>query len=769
MKDVYKGDSKSLAEFLQTQELYFIPEYQRMYEWGEDNIEQLFDDVTRGIHSLDKAFPQRDRELKFSKFLGCVITWTRDFRKTDGADSCDISKQNKVNEVIDGQQRLSTFLIICTRFYANISVLKALLDSSTEEESRILSQLDDYAKRLLSIFTRRSNVTTRCYFPALIRQSDDRWDCNCSQPNLYTSPISKYLNLFFVNIKSGNTDLSSVKSDDVSLNKIIEKIDDLIAMHCTSNNFTGLEEKLDDIEVFTDELNPLGASEIVVFGNRKLSEVAQQSVVCMSFLHYFLNYCAVTVISSPHESKALDMFQSLNSTGMQLNALQIFKPHLSRSYTVETPFSAHSEFKLYNNIEEWIDRNKRQKETRLKTFFIRLGQVFSGADVRASLSSQKKWIVEEFNNYSTQPSLFIEIMYYSKEYLSQFVVKTRADLVKHDCSNLKLIHSDSNLTTALSEEAKLCLLFITDVNHDLAHSVLMLFYLKFRLSATEFNAEKSKTEFEKVLKAVTAYFFLWRTTIRTYPDASYSHLLKNYFSLSALPNRDVNTLEANYVIKKLRAKLRWEIRKKTRRKGYIAKPKIAYGSTKHDLIRLALLIYSHKSKPMVDVDLGLTESNMAGHDFLNARSWLDDGLMSVEHIAPQKAEVTGDLELWQSTFINDSASINSVGNLTLLSQPVNSSIGEDTASKRDYYGSMNTTLMFDGVTTRGNALVKSAGSVSHLLPIYYRLDAWLNDVHKNSVCPELSQYSWSSDFIFRREENILERLETLLFDDWLCV
>lgn len=766
MKDVYKGDSKSLADFLQTQELYFIPEYQRMYEWGEDNIEQLFDDVIRGIYSLDKTLSQVDRELRFSKFLGCVIIWSRNFRATDGANSCDIGNQNKVNEVIDGQQRLSTFLIICTRFYANINKLKIQLDKNIEEESRLFFQLEECAKRLLSIFTRRSNNTTKCYFPALIRQADDRWDCNCTQPSLYTSPISKYLNLFFVNIKNGNTALSSVKSDDEALHKIIDKIDDLIAIHCAKTEFRGLEDKLFDTDVFTDELNPLGASEIKIFGNVNLGESARQTVVNLSFLHYFLKYCAVTVISSPHESKALDMFQSLNSTGMQLNALQIFKPHLSRVYTAEAPFSAHSEFTLYNKLESWIDNNKRQKEMRLKVFFLRLGQVFSGTDIRAALSSQKNWIVDEFNNYVTQPSLFIAIMYYLKEYLAQFVVKSKAELENNGFSNIKLIHSEACFTAALSEEAKLCMLFIKDVKHDLAHSVLILFYLKFRLSATEDEAEKSKMEFEKVLKAVTAFFFLWRTTIRTYPDATYSSLLTNYFSFSALPNRDVKTLDADYVIKKLKTKIKWEIRKKTRKMGYPATPKLAYGSSNH-LIRLALLIYSHKSKPMTGIHLGLIEDNSSGHDFLNARSWSDNDLMSIEHIVPQKAEVTSDLDLWKSTFLNNTASINSIGNLTLLSQPVNSSVGEDTASKRDYYGSMNTTLMFDGVTTRGNALVNGSGSVSHLLPIYYRLDAWLNDACTSSKEPELSQFSWSPDFIHLREKNILERVEKLLFNEWL--
>ena len=82
---------------------FLIPEYQRAYSWAEDKCQTLWDDF------CDFAFPDGDNTAfnddKDEYFLGVIIT----FRNEQGQD-----------EVVDGQQRLTTLLLLMRAFYQSL-------------------------------------------------------------------------------------------------------------------------------------------------------------------------------------------------------------------------------------------------------------------------------------------------------------------------------------------------------------------------------------------------------------------------------------------------------------------------------------------------------------------------------------------------------------------------------------------------------------------------------------------------------------------------
>lgn len=93
-------DQKSIKDLLNNKKADFlIPDYQRPYAWGEKECETLWEDL------FSFAFPENDYE-KFNSndeyFLGPIVTFTN----ADG-------KQ----EVIDGQQRLTTLMLLLRAFY----------------------------------------------------------------------------------------------------------------------------------------------------------------------------------------------------------------------------------------------------------------------------------------------------------------------------------------------------------------------------------------------------------------------------------------------------------------------------------------------------------------------------------------------------------------------------------------------------------------------------------------------------------------------------
>lgn len=101
-------DTKTIRELLSDKKTDFlIPDYQRPYAWGEDECGTLWDDL------FMFAFPEDNYELFDSKndeyFLGPIVT----FKNSDGQ-----------LEIIDGQQRLTTIMLLLRAFYDKFSNMR---------------------------------------------------------------------------------------------------------------------------------------------------------------------------------------------------------------------------------------------------------------------------------------------------------------------------------------------------------------------------------------------------------------------------------------------------------------------------------------------------------------------------------------------------------------------------------------------------------------------------------------------------------------------
>lgn len=100
-------EQRTVLELFQNKRTEFlIPDYQRPYAWGEEECQTLWDDI------FTFAFPDNDCD-KFNSddeyFLGPIVT----FKNKDGK-----------LEVIDGQQRLTTLLLLLRAFYPRFKEMK---------------------------------------------------------------------------------------------------------------------------------------------------------------------------------------------------------------------------------------------------------------------------------------------------------------------------------------------------------------------------------------------------------------------------------------------------------------------------------------------------------------------------------------------------------------------------------------------------------------------------------------------------------------------
>jgi uncharacterized protein with ParB-like and HNH nuclease domain len=103
-------DQKSIKNILSDKSSqYLIPEYQRPYEWDEERCRTLWNDI------LEFAMPDNNPDNFDSKeeyFLGSIVTF----------------KNEGILEIIDGQQRITTILLLLRAMYKKLEPAK---DSSS--------------------------------------------------------------------------------------------------------------------------------------------------------------------------------------------------------------------------------------------------------------------------------------------------------------------------------------------------------------------------------------------------------------------------------------------------------------------------------------------------------------------------------------------------------------------------------------------------------------------------------------------------------------
>ena len=100
-------DQKTIKELFQDSKADFlIPDYQRPYAWGEDECQTLWDDIFSFAIPNDDATQFNDSADEY--FLGPIVTYINNNRQ----------------EIIDGQQRLTTLMLLLRAFYDRFENMK---------------------------------------------------------------------------------------------------------------------------------------------------------------------------------------------------------------------------------------------------------------------------------------------------------------------------------------------------------------------------------------------------------------------------------------------------------------------------------------------------------------------------------------------------------------------------------------------------------------------------------------------------------------------
>lgn len=115
--EVHKKTVKELMENAKDHP-FVIPEYQRPYAWSDDEIQTLFDDLWEFTTNGSGG-----SENNGTYFLGTVVAYEND---------------NKEQEIIDGQQRITSLFLLLRAIYTMLSSA----DTKTKEADNFIKQIE---------------------------------------------------------------------------------------------------------------------------------------------------------------------------------------------------------------------------------------------------------------------------------------------------------------------------------------------------------------------------------------------------------------------------------------------------------------------------------------------------------------------------------------------------------------------------------------------------------------------------------------------------
>ena len=571
-----EGRTSRLANLKQVlSDKFLIPSFQRPYAWDEGHFKDLLESI------------KENQKLNRDVFLGSIIVALK-----EDSDHPVPGKKSKYF-IIDGQQRITSFLLLIKFIYndlkdkiasnqKNLSEIKNLVKIA--KDTRDVDSLDKHKDELFKKQTEEKELNKNLEDIKKIltyEEKQKRVKREKEKPGLETT-ILKY-----------------IFSDDSS-NKNIEKIK----------------------EVFDDEVGK--ESDIVNIGD---------------FLNYILDkcvFCFLAIKGEDSEGYAIDIFNSLNSTGEPLTAFEILKSLIYKKFEKDSKLQKELNDK-FNKIEHELNTIKMKKikqnqyTDRLLTF-INMMMVELQLQKLTTFRDKKKLLDKIYELEKDKIKNCVEMLHS----LHEFIFKNwenRKDPLKD--------------YKELEEEHKIIFNFFQNNNHD--RVIPVLYYFK------DLNLGEA-------IKLCAAFTCLWRGyssdggTDRI--DQKYEELINELF-------------EQKYSIDQLKGK----IQKSLKDRDKDLKPHL----TKDNWVDKFKTVDIYKSKKLARFLLKIAfdrrefskpsfkKSKLRFLDRLN--DWLGKEYKTIEHITPQEYKT-----------------IHKIGNLVLLPQKVNSKVRDKNfKDKKKYY------------------------------------------------------------------------------------
>ena len=720
-----------------------VPEYQRTYDWNAENIKRLIEDCLNGFYYLSR--PKNEESYTF---LGTIILVSEKPESTFDGSSLS---------VVDGQQRLTTLTLLCCALIEELFLRQDEAHNFQEPtKSWIKREIDFISERLFDCVIgqlRRRGRTAD--FPRLVRYPEDNRGFSRSEAE-YRSVIAKFLIDFADRYSQGDAastlEQTDNNSDACRLFQNYKYIKEQVELGIYKGDETADTKRQSDLEhnrVDYKDFEKAGLRNLFekldtlsdpTQQNRAISHIASNSdssglIRMMLFSHYILKSVILTRVETGDEDAAFDIFDSLNTTGEPLTAIETFKPRVISFENDNTGYSGSDSATHFARLEQnlnhiYPETDKRQKET--KDLLVTFALYFEGYKLPLNLGSQRTYLRSKFDEAANSDvkrqmvQSLTDIAEFRKTYWNRDFIRT-----------LDSIHHNDT-----SDWLKLCCTFISEMKTSLALPIMARYWKQYKRDNTE-------DTFTDAVKALTAFLVLRRSITGT--TGGIDTDFRKMMGTLCTGLEDSNPLSS---LDELKEKLR----------GYLAASRIGVGNKaswvsqacevslanrSQPLCRFLLFAASDNAMPDQENPGLLTRKKVIPSDqltYLNFSKWQDDKYATVEHVAPDSNSGGWDEEIYKLPHTR-----HTIGNIILLPQKENSSVGNASwAKKKLFYRALIAATederdnqieeaKREGITFRKRTeeLLKEQGRLDMLDPL-----------------AEVNQ--WTESIIQKRSKNILE-------------
>jgi len=684
ISDVFGAHPKSVWEYLcENGQGLYVPAYQRQYSWDKSKISRLFEDACHGFTMLI------DHEDSIT-FLGTIIAiHDTQYLTVNPLVKGDVP--SRVMTIIDGQQRLTTLLLINTVLHEEIRNRSVKLkDQEQEDRQWLLEECMKVVGRLAKTFEEDKDYGDGAfrYYPRMIRAYDDSWSRKIGKAN-YASPIGHYLHsygqhgreepkkAFKFEPPEGSTDQSKYKLLADGRRTIQGLIKDVAKNNTLNLELPGFDimvaaRPFQDILVKADFPEPVKTT-LGAEGGDDFKELLR----LVLFANFVLDRVALTIVTAKNEDYAFDMFEALNTTGEPLTAFETFKPRVIHCEGLQA-YEKSKSHEYMKSVEGYLDGFGKtdDKQDATSRLIVAFASAERGEKLSKRLSEQRRFFKDNFDKLGEgDPKRdFVR-------HLSHAAIFIQHAWPDDKTAKPKLFSADE----AATDEVVLCLDLLRSFKHTITQGALIRFYSEIR-KADVANRPKAVEDFVKAIKACAAFSVLWRASRRTTDniDMHYRKLMEGGHVATNMPplarrvtNVDEAAPDADLLQKALASILSVEGKVGSKDEWVKAAAKIPAYSVQREISRFILLAAAHDSADDKSAP-GLTVVGKPGLlPLLDYSHWRDEDSQTVEHIAPQTRE-----DGWLDSLYDEDEIIDRLGNLTLLPRAENSSLSNGSWTRK---------------------------------------------------------------------------------------
>ena len=592
--------------------------------------------------------------------------------------------------------------------------------------------------------------------PRMIRAYDDLWSCS-EQEAKYKSSIAAFIHGYSKRIHDGEDIMSEpytaghINNENVLL-KNYKNIQGLISK--VSKGEESLEiPQLEDIakniqfqEAILKEQFPEKVRDIL---SKEGNDDFKELIRLVLFANFLMYKVGVTVVSAPG-AYAFDMFESLNTTGEPLTVFETFRPKVIESERLDKYESSDSR-QYMGLVEEYLDQfteaQTRQKETEnlLRPF--------------ALAESGKK--------YPSDP--IDQRRYMRNQYENLLDLKEKREFVRHLSHVAEFMANAWKQpgrpfpdVTAFSDrdEGLMCMDVLRKADHHITIGPLVRFYSQVLLASPD-SRDAAVTELEEAIKAMTAFFALWRGSGRTTGTLAdqYRELMRKGFEEVEIEpfcryrkgkNPPILTAE------KLRKALKHALGK-GRTLAITSKDDWVKLSAERPIYRVSqpltrFLLFASLHRTLEDkANPRLPIKEQRGTKMFTWVKWSSD--LTIEHTAPQEPD--SEQNDWSDQLYEKPDLLDYLGNLTLLPNAQNSSFkNRSWQVKKEMYQALSL-LRQDTLDAHLEGLQNQEILLSDSTKTLLRNEEYLE--YLSTIC---NVEEWTAKFVRKRSKRLAKLIWT---------